>query len=343
MPNAITADGMLETIAAKLSPRSRALRRALTSSPAYMSGALATLIVTFAILRPSAFPTTFNAKNILMDGSTLLVMGTGMTFVMVAGGFDLSIGSVLVFAGVASAKAMSALHTDNGLTVAVGLLVALAAGVVWGIFNGFCITRLRVPPLITTLGSLGAALGIAELMTGGTDVRDVPLTLVRVSTSSFLGLSWLVWIAVLVILVGGLVLALTRFGRHTYVIGSNSEAARRAGIDVRRHLLVLYALSGLLAGLAGMLSLTRFATTTIDGHATDALEVITAVVLGGTSLYGGSGFMVGTAVGVFIPAVLNNGLVIMNVQPFWQQVAIGFILIAAVYVDQLKRRRREHV
>ena len=170
-----------------------------------------------------------------------------------------------------------------------------------------------------------------------------PLTLVRVSTSSFLGLSWLVWIAVLVILVGGLVLALTRFGRHTYVIGSNSEAARRAGIDVRRHLLVLYALSGLLAGLAGMLSLTRFATTTIDGHATDALEVITAVVLGGTSLYGGSGFMVGTAVGVFIPAVLNNGLVIMNVQPFWQQVAIGFILIAAVYVDQLKRRRREHV
>jgi ribose transport system permease protein len=143
--------------------------------------------------------------------------------------------------------------------------------------------------------------------------------------------------------VGGLVLHFTRFGRHTYVIGSNAEAARRAGIDVDRHLMWLYAISGAAAGLAGMLSLTRFATTTIAGHGTDALQVITAVVLGGTSLFGGVGTVIGTVVGVFIPSVLNNGFVVMNVEPFWQEVAIGFILIAAVYIDQLKRRSRDRV
>src|SRR4029078_2244143 len=173
------------------------------------------------------------------------------------------------------------------------------------------------------------------------DVRGVPLTLIDISSGRFLGLSWIVWVATLVTVVGGLVLHFTRFGRHTYVIGPNAEAARRAGIDVDRHLLKLYALSGLLAGLAGMLSLTRFATTTISGHSSDALQVITGVVLGGTSLFGGIGTIIGTVVGMFIPTVLQNGFIVTNVEPFWQEVAIGFILIAAVYIDQVKRRSRE--
>jgi len=331
----------LDAVGAKVSPRSRAIRRALTSSAAYMSLVLLALIIFFSIERPEAFPTVYNARNILMDVSTLMVMATGMTFVMVAGGFDLSIGSVLVFSGVLSAKAMEWMGTDNTWTVVVGLLVALGGGLGWGLFNGLCITRLRVPALITTLGSLGAALGCAHLITGGADVRDVPLTLINVSTGTLFTLSWIIWIAAGVTLVGGLVLALTRFGRHTYVIGSNPEAGRRAGINVDRHLLALYMMSGTLAGLAGWLSLTRFATTTIAGHSTDALQVITGVVLGGTSLFGGVGTIIGTVVGIFIPSVLNNGFIVMNVQPFWQEVAIGLILIAAVYIDQLKRRRRD--
>jgi ribose transport system permease protein len=317
------------------------MRRGLATSSAYMTGVLLVLIVIFSVLKPDAFPTTDNGRNILMDASILLVMAVGMTFVMVAAGFDLSIGSVLVFSGVCSVKVMEALGTDNALTVIVGLVVALLAGAGWGLFNGFCITKLRVPALITTLGSLGAALGIARLMTHGNDVRGVPLTLIKVSTGTFLTLSWIVWIAVLVTVIGGLVLGLTRFGRHTYVIGSNAEAARRAGINVDRHIVKLYALSGLLAGLAGMLSLTRFATTTISGHASDALQVITGVVLGGTSLFGGIGTVVGTVIGMFIPTVLQNGFIVTDVEPFWQEVAIGFILIAAVYIDQLKRRSRE--
>jgi ribose transport system permease protein len=321
--------------------RQAAWRRALNQSPVWMGGVLLVLVFVFSILEPDAFPTVENFRNDLMDAAVLMVMAVGMTFVMVAGGFDLSIGSVLVFSGVCGVKAMEALGTDNALTVVVGLVVSMVAGLAWGLFNGFCITRLRVPALITTLGSLGAALGIARLMTHGNDVRGVPLTLINVSTGTFLTLSWIIWVAVVVTVIGGLVLGLTRFGRHTYIIGSNAEAARRAGINVDRHLLKLYALSGLLAGLAGMLSLTRFATTTISGHSSDALQVITGVVLGGTSLFGGIGSIIGTVVGMFIPTVLQNGFIVTDVEPFWQEVAIGFILIAAVYIDQLKRRSRE--
>jgi ribose transport system permease protein len=219
--------------------------------------------------------------------------------------------------------------------------VALAGGAAWGIFNGVCIRKLRVPPLITTLGTLGAALGVADLMTQGNDIRDVPLKLINIGTDEFLSLTWLVWLAILVTVVGALVLWLTRFGRHTYIIGSNAEAARRAGINVDRHVITLYMLSGMAAGLAGMMSLAQFATTTISGHTTDVLSVITGVVLGGTSLYGGIGTVLGTVIGIFIPVTLNNGFIIIGVQPFWQQVATGFILIAAVYLDQLKRRSRD--
>lgn len=319
----------------------RTLRHALSSTPVYMLGVLAVLIVIFSIIRPHSFPTTTNAGNILSYASTFLVMGTGITYVMIAGGIDLSIGSVLVFANVAAAKAMGALGTNTVLTVLAGIAVALASGLAWGLFNGLCITRLRVPALITTLGTLGAALGIADLITSGNDIRTVPPILLNVETGSFLGINYLVWVSFAVVIIGGLVLGLTRFGRHVYVLGSNAEAARRGGINVNRYLLKLYALSGLLAGLAGMMSLTQFATTTISGHSTDFLIVITGVVLGGISLFGGIGSIAGAVVGLFISAVLVNGFIIMNVQPFWQQVVIGFFLIGAVYLDQLRRRNRD--
>ena len=134
---------------------------------------------------------------------------------------------------------------------------------------------------------------------------------------------------------------MTRFGRYTLAIGSNEEAARRAGIDIGRHLIKVYAIAGLLAGLAGWLSLARFSTTQIAGYDTLNLQAIAAVVIGGTSLFGGIGTIFGTTVGVFIPIVLQNGFVITRVQPFWQQVAVGAVLIAAVYVDQLRRRARQ--
>ncbi|MES9601648.1 MULTISPECIES: ABC transporter permease [Actinomadura] len=317
------------------------LRRFLSTSPAYMGLVLALLVLLFSMLRPEAFPTAATGRNVSLDISVLLVMAVGMTYVMVAGGFDLSIGSVLVFSGVVMAKTMSAIGGDGALVVVAGMAAAVLAGIAWGVLNGACIALLKVPALITTLGTMGAALGASQIMTGGNDVTTVPDALLKITTSRPLGFSWLVYVAAITALVGGLILAYTRFGRHTYLVGSNAESARRAGINVNRHLIKLYAVSGGLAGVAGAMSLTRFATTTISGHATDALQVITGVVLGGTSLFGGIGTILGTVVGIFIPAVLQNGFVVTHVQPYWQQVVIGFVLIAAVYVDHLKRARRD--
>ncbi|MFG1926069.1 ABC transporter permease [Cryptosporangium sp. NPDC048952] len=331
----------LDAVGEKVSARRRALTKVFSATPFYLGGILLLMAIVFSILRPDAFPTPANFRNILTDVSILLVMAVGMTFVMVAGGFDLSIGSVLVFSGVMAAKTMGAVGGDGWMPVFAGLVVSVVAGTLWGVFNGFCITRLRVPALIATLGTMGAALGIARLITDGNDVRTVPLSLIRFSVDEWLGLPALVWISAAVAVLGGLALAYTRFGRHTYIVGSNAEAARRAGINVDRHLLKLYALSGLLAGAAGMMSLTRFSTTTIAGHTQDALQVITGVVLGGTSLFGGVGTVVGTTVGMFISAVLNNGLIVVDVKPFWQEVAIGFILIVAVFIDQRRRSRRD--
>jgi ribose transport system permease protein len=315
-------------------------QRVATGSTTWIILILAGMIVAFSVLEPDAFPTVANLRNIATNAAILLVVAVGMTFVIITAGIDLSVGSVLVFSGVVSAKVMNGMGGDGAGVLIVGLLVALGCGLAWGVLNGVLITKARVPPLIVTLGTLGMALGVAQIITNGVDVREVPARLI---TSIGVGrlfdqIPWLVVIAVAVAVVFGIVLAMTRFGRHTYAIGSNDEAARRAGINVDRHLIAVYGLSGLLAGLAGYMSLARFATTTIGGHSTDNLQAIAAVVLGGTSLFGGIGTMLGSVVGVFIPVVLQNGFVITGVEPFWRDVAVGAVLIAAVYLDQLRRR-----
>jgi ribose transport system permease protein len=297
------------------------------------------MIVVFSALQFSSFLTVDNVRNVTTDASVLLVLAVGMTYVIITAGIDLSVGSVLVFSGVIAARLMNAVGGNGWGTILIGLVGALAAGLAWGTLNGLVITRLRVPPLIVTLGTLGMAQGAALLITGGTDERSVPTKLVdTIGTGRVAGIPYLVIIAAAVALVYGVILRRTRFGRYTYAAGSNVEAPRRAGIAVDRHLVKVYALTGTLAGLAGFLSLARFATTTLGGHATDNLNAIAAVVLGGTSLFGGLGTIGGTVVGVFIPAVLANGFVIVGVQPFWQQVAVGAVLIVAVYLDQLRRR-----
>jgi ribose transport system permease protein len=298
------------------------------------------ILVVFSILEPGDFTRISNFRNIATDAAILCILAVGMTFVIVTAGIDLSDGAVLVFGGVVSVKAMNAVGGDNWGTIVVGLVVALVAGTAWGTVNGLLIAKARIPPLIVTLGTLGMSLGAALLITGGVDERDVPFKLVTTIGSGrvFGQVPYLVIIAVAVAVVFGVVLAATRFGRYTYAVGSNVEAARRAGIPVDRHLIKVYALAGMLSGLAGFLSAARFATTTIGGHDTDNLQAIAAVVIGGTSLFGGIGTMLGTVFGVFIPAVLQNGFVIVGVQPFWQQVAVGAVLIGAVYLDQLRRR-----
>jgi ribose transport system permease protein len=305
-------------------------------------GALVILCAVFSILRPHAFPTSANIVNIASDASVLLVLAVGATYVILTAGIDLSVSGVLVFAGVVSAKVMVALGGQSVGVLLLGLLAGLVAGLVWGVINGVLVAKARVPALIVTLGTLGASQGVALLLTNGVDVRDVPFNLVlSVGSGKVAGVPWLVVIALAVAIVGGVVLSQTRFGRYTYAAGSNAEALRRTGVASARHLIKVYAVAGTLAGLAGYLSLARFATTTLGGHATDNLSTIAAVVIGGTSLFGGRGTMIGTVIGVFIPTVLQNGFVVLGVQAFWQQVAVGVVLIAAVYLDQMRRAARQ--
>lgn len=310
------------------------------------------MIVLFTALKPAQFATTFNLTTLTVDAAILLVLAVGQTFVIATAGIDLSVGSVLVCASVVSAKVMVLLSGAAGSTygttsggwpvVLAGFASAIAVGVAFGLLNGVLIARARIPALIVTLGTLGIALGLAQIISGGQDVRAVPELLVnQIGAGAFLGIPILVCISVLVTVVAGLLLHLTRFGGWTFAIGSNQEASRRAGVSVRAQLVKVYVLAGTLAGLAGIMSTARFSTTTINGHTADNLATISAVVLGGTSLFGGTGSIVGTVVGVFIPIILLNGFVILGIPPFWQTVAIGIVLILAVYIDQLKRRTRD--
>jgi len=313
---------------------------------------LIALIAIFTILRPEQFGSSFNLSMLAINAAILLVLSVGQTFVIIAGGIDLSVGTVLVFASIASAQVMLRISGAAGGTygttqggwgvVFIGLIVALASGAFWGAVNGALVAAARIPPLIVTLGTFGMALGFAQILTNGTDIRAVPEILVdAIGSGAIAGVPVLVVIAAAVALVGAIVLHLTRFGVHVFAVGSDKEAARRAGILVGRKLVAIYVLSGTLAGLAAMMSTARFATTTIGGHAMDNLSTISAVVLGGTSLFGGIGSIAGTVVGVFIPIVLLNGFVILGIPPFWQTVATGAVLILAVWIDQLKRRARE--
>lgn len=305
---------------------------------------LVVIIAIFSFLNFEAFASVFNLRNIMIDASSLLIVAMGMTFVIITSGIDLSVGSVLVFSQVVAALVMRELGAEGLGVILAGLAAALLSGLAWGLLNGLLIAKTKIPALIVTLGTLGMAQGAALLLSGGINVRQAvpPELITTVGIGRLFGeIPYLVLIAGAVTIVGGILLHLTRFGRHTYAIGSNAEAARRAGINVSRHLTKVYAMSGLLAGLAGYLLLARFTTTTIEGHGTTNLQAIAAVVIGGTSLFGGIGTVFGTVVGVFIPAILRNGFIILGVQPFWQQVAVGAVLILAVYVDQLKRRARE--
>ncbi|HEV2638886.1 MAG TPA: ABC transporter permease [Actinocrinis sp.] len=322
------------------------LRKLVSANEAWTGIALILIMAFFTIRAPGKFLTTSDLSNISANAAPLLVMAIGQTFVILTAGIDLSVGSVLVLAGVVAGEYYqhqpgAGLNASWGV-ILVGLLIAIAVGTAFGTVQGFVIAKAKVPPLITTLAGLLVAEGFSYLITNGSDIRSVPTRLSgTIGLGSIGGVPWLVVISFALALVFGLILAYTGFGRYTYAVGSNPEAALRAGIKVDRHLIKVYALQGLLSGAAGLLSLAYFGTSTISGHSTDNLTVITAVVLGGASLFGGRGSMFGTVLGVFIPAMLLTGLVILAVNQYWQYVAIGLVLGAAVYLDQFRRRLRE--
>jgi ribose transport system permease protein len=313
-------------------------KRLTSLQSVWILGVLLVIVVFFSIAAGDKFLSTSNFSLISQNIAVWAVLGVGMTFVIITSGIDLSIGSVLVFSSVIAAKVMEAIGGDGWGVASVGILAALAAGMAWGVLNGFLVAKAKIPPLIVTLGSLSVALGLAQVVTDGIDIRSVPGAMTDFNTYiKIIGIPALPFVALVTLVIGGIILHKTKFGRYTYAIGSNEIGARRVGINVDRHLISIYALSGLMAGLGAVLALAQFGTTTIAGQSLTNLNVIAAVVIGGTSIFGGEGSIFGTLVGLFIPAVLQAGFVIIGVEAFWQGVAVGTVLVAAVYVDQSRR------
>ena len=326
--------------------------RRLVASPVVMTFVfLAVTMIIFSVLEPGKFNTVANIQQLALNVSILTVVSVGTTFVIATAGIDLSIPSGIVLGEVFAVKALSWISVGDGTAVDVSadqtkiwyMLVALAgslaAGLVLGLVNGFTVGYMRIPPMLATLGSLGAGLGIALLLQNGVNIATYALN--PVATGELIpGLDNLILIAVLAVALGYVGMHMAVFGRHTLAIGSSEEAARRVGLKVERHLLKVYTVGGLASGLGGFLSVAYFSTTSVAGHSTDNLSAITAVALGGTSLFGGVATIIGTLIGVWIPAVLQNGFIIVGVQPYWQMVAVGVVLILAIYADQIRRRSR---
>jgi ribose transport system permease protein len=332
----------------------RPLARLLGWHNLWILGVLAALTAIFAFLNPSAFFTVINGRNIALDTAIVLLIALGQTYVIITSGIDLSVGSNLVFSAIVAAKVMgwvsgtpeqlaAGQYPNQWAAIPAGIAVGLLSAVLWGYLNGTLITRLKLPPFIVTLGTMSMAMGAANLLSGGISVANVPPDLQKLvgmyNLFGFLPVPLLV--TAVAALITAFFLARTRFGRHTYAIGSNGEAARLAGINVNRHLVKVYTIQGLLVGLAAVMDLARFNSISPASHSLDNMNAIAAVIIGGTSLFGGAGTIAGTVIGAFIPAVLQNGLIIQSIPPFWQQIVVGAIVVGAVYFDQWQRRNRK--
>ncbi|MGH3629356.1 MAG: ABC transporter permease [Sciscionella sp.] len=312
----------------------------------WIFGVLVLIVVAFSIAS-SDFLTKANWLNTSSTATEVMLLAVGETFVIVSGGIDLSVGATLGLSGMVGGWVMAHFFatsgTPGGIVTTIGIIVAIAVGAAVGLVNGVLVARYDIPSFVVTLGTLGIGTGLADLVANGQEISLLPATIGDIGNTNLGG--WLpvpVVVTAAITVLAGIALAKTRFGILTYTIGDNREAAVRAGVDDRRHLLKIYVLSGVLAGVAGVTVMTRLAAAAPTSGANDELNAIAAVVIGGTSLFGGRGTIAGSVIGTAIISVLLTGLIIVNVPPFWQLVAVGVVLIAAVYIDQLGPQLRTH-
>ncbi|MBM3749317.1 MAG: ABC transporter permease [Acidobacteria bacterium] len=297
-------------------------------------GLVATLFVVLAATSPY-FLTGTNLSSVVRQTAVINTMALGMTLVIVAGGIDLSVGSILAFSGLMGCMAMEA-----GAPIPAGLAVGLVAGAFWGCVNGLLSVLLRINPFIVTLGTLGIVRGLTLQVSNGLPVHRIPQAFSFLGGGNLLGVPVVLWILVACALATHVILEHTRLGRYSFAIGSNPEAAFYTGIPVSFHTAAVYAISGLLCGLAGMIEASRLMTGQPTAGLGYELRVIAAVVIGGGSLRGGEGSVIGTLLGAFFMGLLANGADLHGISPYWQEVIIGGVIILAVSVDELLRKFR---
>ncbi len=292
-------------------------------------GGLLALGLLLTALTPH-FLTVSNLLNVMEQTSINAVIAVGMTFVILSGGIDLSVGSLVALSGVVMA---SALHA--GAPIPVALLAGLLTGAFCGLVNGSLVTLGRLPPFIATLGMMSVARGAALLFTDGRPVSGFDASFRSLATGRVLLVPVPVLITLAVYAVAHLVLTRTRFGRYVYAIGGNEEASRLSGVPVRFHKTMVYALSGLVSGLAAAVLTARLNSAQPIAGMMYELDAIAATVIGGTSLLGGQGRVSGTLIGALIMGVLRNGLNLLGISSFLQQVVIGLVIVGAVLFDSL--------
>jgi len=305
-----------------------------------------------------------NFQNIMVNSMTIMLLAAGETFVIITGGIDLSVGFVMGFASVVSAKMMVsfyALGFPSGLAILFGILVTLLIGFLPGLLNGVLVTKMRVPPFIATFGMYGIAYGFSEIISYNVPITKLPpgvgdfgngyllyilpgkllswfrqpAGLARTEIRELISLIPIIFvISIVIILIFWFILSRTQFGQHTYAIGGNIDAARRAGINVDRHLMKVYVISSFFASLGGIMYVLRFVNGRADAGSARMLDSVVAVVIGGASLYGGTGGMIGTIIGTFIIGVLETGMVNLGIPTFNKYIYVGVILILAVLIDQ---------
>ncbi|ACM22543.1 ABC transporter permease [Thermotoga neapolitana] len=302
------------------------------------------LVIVFSVLSPYFF-TISNWLNILRQVSVLLILASAQTMVIISAGIDLSVGAILALGGCLAAVAMS----YWGWNFLLGSLLGVAVATLVGFFNGSIITKGRIPDFIATLGMLGAVRGVALLITGG---LPVPSHFTATALKGYLpeALIWLgsgdigpvpvpALVALIMVLITWFVLSRTCLGRSIYAVGGNREAARESGINVDKVKTIVYTLSGLYAGIAGLVMVGRMNSANALMAEGIELNTIAAVVIGGTNLFGGEGSVLGTLIGALLIGVLSNGLNLLDVEPFWQKVINGLLIIIIVVFDQWRRRR----
>jgi ribose transport system permease protein len=299
------------------------------------SGGILVLLIFIAALMLATpnFLTLTNLDNLVRQVAVFAILSIGQLFVILTGGIDLSVGSILGLSG-----GVTALLLVAGVPIPMAILAGLAIGLVAGLINGLLVARLKLPAFIATLGMLGVARGLVLLLTGARTIAPLPNSFNAIANGFFLGLPSLFWILLLVAVVSAFVLQRTIFGRYVYAVGSNAESARLSGVPVNTVLTAVYCISGLLAGLAGVLMSSRLGAGIPTAGTGYELQSIAGAVIGGASLSGAKGRVSGAVIGALIMGMLANGGNLLAIDPFYLQIAIGLLIILAVYFDNLQGR-----
>ncbi|MGA9652255.1 ABC transporter permease [Pedobacter sp.] len=298
------------------------------------------LLCTGIALMSDKFLTVDNTWNVMRQISVNICISVGMTLIVLTSGIDLSVGAILALAGAITAGLLKfgvevpANDLYIGFTVLGAIVAGLIVGTLMGLFNGLAITRFKVPPFVATLAMLTIARGLTMLWTKGYPISNLGANFDFIGVGWFLGIPLPVWISGVIVIFAVILTKKTAFGRYIYAIGGNEHASKLSGININKVKLIVYAIGGTLAAVGGVMVTSRLDSAQPNAGLGYELDSIAAVVIGGTSLSGGRGSVMGTVLGAIIIGVLNNGLVLLNVSPFWQQVVKGFVILLAVIIDK---------